>query len=84
MLCALRQRLHKLDVPDASLYRTHDFRRGHAKNLQVSGTSLVVILEAGQWRSPAFLSYLDLHKLESDVVLEAHLDDSSDEEAGAT
>ena len=34
------------------------------------------ILEAGEWRSPAFLNYLDINKLEADVVVQAHLDES--------
>ena len=80
VLAKLRERLHTLQVQDAGLYRTHDFKRAHARDLQLSGCSLNVILLAGQWRSPAFLSYLDLHRLESDMVLHAHFDDSSDEE----
>ena len=43
------------------------------------------ILQAGQWRSPAFLSYLDLRSFERDAVLAACVDDSSggEEEACA-
>ena len=65
-------------VLKASLYRTHDFRRGHARDLQASGASLVEILQAGQWKSPAFLNYLDVNSLESEAVLQAHLEESSD------
>ena len=40
------------------------------------------ILQAGQWRSPAFLAYVDKEALEDSVVVEAHLDESSsDDEA---
>ena len=46
------------------------------------GASLYEILKAGEWSSPAFLSYLDLHSLEKDAVIQAHVDES-DEEAGA-
>ena len=74
----LRRRLGALMVPKASLYRTHDFRRGHARDLQASGASLVEILQAGQWKSPAFLNYLDVNSLESEAVLQAHLEESSD------
>ena len=38
------------------------------------------ILEAGEWRSPAFLDYLDTNELEADAVVEAHMDESSGEE----
>ena len=36
-LCGLRAMLEALKVPRAGEYRTHDFRRGHAKDLQLSG-----------------------------------------------
>ena len=62
---------------DANLYRCHDLRRGHAKDLACSGASLVEILLAGQWRSPAFLVYLDIKSLERDAVLAACVDESS-------
>ena len=69
-------------VDCSASYRTHDLRRGHAKDLQVNGATLYEILAAGEWRSPAFLSYLDLAELERDVVVEAHLDESSSEDEG--
>ena len=71
--------LGQLGVTDAMKYRTLDLRRGHARDLQESGAPLWQILEAGEWRSPAFLSYLDLHTLERDAVIEAHVEDSDDE-----
>ena len=40
-------------------YRTHDLRRGHAEDMRRSGCTLAQILQAGQWRSAAFLKYLD-------------------------
>ena len=72
------------DQDEAHLYRTHDIRRGHPPDLQESGSSLAEILAAGQRRSPAFLDYIDAHKLEADVVLHAHMDESSDDEAENT
>jgi hypothetical protein len=48
-----------LKVLQAASYGTHDIRRGHAKDLQMSGASLAETLAAGQWRSPAFMKYLD-------------------------
>ena len=45
----------------------------------LSGKPLWFILAAGEWRSPAFLDYMDLHKLDADMVLQAHLAESDDE-----
>ena len=77
-LSFLRNLLEWLEVPSAGSHRTHDLRRGHAKDLQLSGASLAEILAAGQWRSPAFLQYLDVEQLEHDAVVAAHLDESSE------
>jgi hypothetical protein len=76
----LRRILARLGVVDAPLYGTHDFRRGHAKDLVENGATIAEILSAGQWRSPAFLQYQDIADLERDAVAEAHMDESSDEE----
>ena len=65
---------------DASKFRTHDLRRGHAQDLADSGAPLVDILNAGQWRSPAFLEYLDINSLERDAVLQAHGDEASSDD----
>ena len=67
-------------VKQANMYRLHDLRRGHAKDLQSTGASLKEILEAGQWSSPRFLKYLDLDELEKDFVVEAHVADSDEDE----
>ena len=81
-LTMLREMLEVVGAQDARSYRTHDLRRGHAKDLQVSGWLLprpppfgqkfvissvlqahhYEILAAGEWRSPAFLTYLDMHR----------------------
>ena len=76
-LSALRQLLALLNIPDAHLFRTHDMRRGHARDLQARGASLAEILRAGDWRSASFMQYLDTCQLEEDVVLEAHMCNSS-------
>jgi hypothetical protein len=55
----LRRILALLHVPDAAKYRTQDLRRGHAEDMRRSGCSLAEILRAGQWKSTAFLKYLD-------------------------
>lgn len=78
-LSTLRFFLAQLGVKDAALYRTHDLRRGHALDLQQRGGTLREILQAGEWSSPAFLSYLDMTQLELGAVVEAHLAESEDD-----
>jgi hypothetical protein len=77
----LKECCAKLRVPHAAEVVCHDLRRGHAKDLQQAGASLREILDAGQWRSPRFLKYLDMDSLEKDFVVSAHIAESSDEEA---
>lgn len=78
-LLVLRHVLAEVGVEDAASYWTHDLRRGHCKDLQNSNAPLQQILAAGEWRSPAFMSYMDLEQLERDAVLQAHLDESEGE-----
>lgn len=68
--------LRTLGVENSEQYRTHDFRRGHAQDLLESRATLVEILKAGEWRSPAFLHYLDWNTLEKEAVIQAHVDES--------
>ena len=42
------------------------------------GAPLWKILAAGEWRSPAFLDYLDAHRMEIEMVLQGCLDEESD------
>ena len=69
-----------LRIEGAEMYRLHDFRRGHARDLQASGANLATILAAGEWRSPAFLQYLDKEELENQAVQQVHLDAHLDED----
>ena len=62
-----------MGIQNAREYRTHDLRRGHAVDLQLSNAPLYQILEAGEWKSPAFMDYLDLHRLERDAVVQAYM-----------
>ena len=39
---ALKDMLGKIGVPKAKEYRTHDIRRGHARDLQLSGASALI------------------------------------------
>ena len=45
----------------------------------LEGCHLWEILAAGEWSSPAFLKYIDIHKLETKLVLQSHMDDSDAE-----
>ena len=45
-----------------------------------AGAPLYEILAAGEWRSPAFFAYIDYWRLETDVVVQAHVDESDDED----
>jgi hypothetical protein len=50
----LKRLLAELGVEHASDYWLHDFRRGHTQELLNGGSTLVDILRAGKWRTPAF------------------------------
>ena len=50
------------------------------KDLRRSGATLGEILAAGDWRSPAFMSYMDKRQLELDRLVEAHDLASSEDE----
>jgi len=65
----LRRRLCKLKLKEACEYRTHDFRRGHARDLQSAKTPLAELLDAGQWKSAAFKHYIDMKSLERDAFV---------------
>lgn len=82
MVLTERREIVKLliNVEDAQGYVAHDLRRGHAEDIRVRGGSLIEILLAGDWRTAAFLTYLDKHRLERDATMAAHHADSSDEE----
>ena len=56
-------------VTDPEKYGTHDFRRGHAEDMRASGRPLADILQAGQWKSSAFLRYVDEATAKSCLLL---------------
>ena len=55
-----------------SLFRTclHSFAGHGLQDLARAGSSLAVILKAGQWRSAAFARYMEEADLERDVAVE--------------
>ena len=76
----LRGFLRHCGIEDYMSYKSHDLRRGHAEDLRLSGAPLIEILRAGEWRSPAFMDYLNHLELERDAVVQAHLEESSSED----
>ena len=75
----LKLKLAALGTPNAADFWLHDFRRGHTQDLLDRGANLGEILRAGEWRTPAFLCYLDLQKLDKAAVMEAHAGESDSE-----
>ena len=69
----MRHFLGVLQVEGAETATSHGFRRGSAKEILSRGGRLADILAAGDWRSPAFLEYLDKESVEEAAVLEAVL-----------
>ena len=71
-------------MANAGKYRTHDWRRGRARDMQMNGSTLYQISMAGEWRSPSFMSYMDLMELKMGATMEAHMAEfsSKDESDG--
>ena len=76
----LRAALRIIGPENADSYRSHAFRRGHARDMARNGATLAEIFRAGEWRSAAFMDYLDQQELEDAAIMEAHLDESSGDE----
>ena len=72
---AFRLHLAALNVPDAANYTSHGFRRGTAQEMLRNGSRLAEILTAGDWRSPAFLAYLETAEIEEGAVLDILVQD---------
>ena len=54
--------LAKLDIPQAELYTSHGFRRGAAQELKERGCQWPIVASLGEWRSLAFMGYIDIAK----------------------
>ena len=70
LLGRLRRRLAMLRVESAGPYTLKCFRAGKATALVLSGSPLAVVLEAGEWRSRAFLNYVDVNRVDAQLALE--------------
>ena len=75
------RRGHAQDLVDSGMYCNFFCMLGcFGRGAMFAGATLAVILAAGEWKSPAFLSYIDQAKLETDVVVAAHVDESDCED----
>ena len=54
------------------------YKHVHCVHAFCAGSTLYQILAAGEWKSAAFLEYMDKAKLESDLLDQAHLGDCLD------
>ena len=76
----LRTRLVHNKIAKGRLYSSHDFRRGHSKDLADKGSNIGQILGAGQWTSTAFMAYQNKEELETRAVKASHEVEDSDED----
>ena len=79
-LSAFRRMLVLVDTPQSSQFTLKAFRAGRATTLAAQGKSLGTILQAGEWRSSAFMNYVDTDIVDSAQLLTQTLA-LSDEEA---
>ena len=79
-LADMRRRLALCNIDRPREFALHDFRRGHADDMREKGASLNLILSAGEWKSAAFMSYMNAAELERRAVLEAHYAASDEED----
>ena len=75
----LRRLLALLGVDGHSEFSLKAFRAGRATSLAAAGKSIGHILSAGEWRSAAFLSYIDTDAVDQAQLLDKTLDESDGE-----
>ena len=79
-LSELRRLLTLLSCPSASSFGLKAFRMGRATALAREGKPLHVILQSGEWKSAAALSYADEDDLDFGGVLAAAYTHSDEED----
>jgi len=79
-LSALKRVLGVLGVPNAAAVSFKAFRAGKATSMASSGYTLAQILNAGEWRSSAYIKYVDETLADEQEVLRQAVENSSDEE----
>ena len=77
----LRGILSYLNIQSSERFGSHAFRRGCAEDMRKRGAPLRDILEAGGWRSAAFLLYLERENVERDAVATIAIEYSNDEDS---
>ena len=78
-LHTLKRLLVLVKEPQSAAFTLKAFRAGRATQLAAQGKSLGTILQAGEWRSSAFLSYVDTDAVDSSQLLSQTLALSDDE-----
>ena len=78
-LKTLRRLLGLLGVATADEFTLKTFRSGKATSLAKAGAPLGQIMSAGEWRSKAFLNYVDEDAFDTSQLLACELDISEDE-----
>ena len=79
----VRRLLAQMGVPGAMHFSGKAFRAGKATAMAASGSSIGSILTAGEWRSAAFLSYIDETEVDAACLLHKALEDSDDDAVAA-
>ena len=75
-LGATRRYLALLGVAEACTYTLKAYRAGKATAMAAAGATVGQILLAGEWRSQAFLRYVDTDAVDAAQVLSATVDNS--------
>ena len=76
----LKHDLAALGVPKAMFFTTKCFRRGSAMEILKRGGNLATVLKAGQWRSHAFLNYLEESEIDTLTLFQV-VDDAENDES---
>ena len=74
----LKHYLSVLGIPDADKFTSQGFRRGMAQAVVRHGGRLAEILQAGDWCSSAFHSYMDRNEIDQLAILELFDDEESE------
>ncbi len=77
----VRKFLTDMGHQSGSRFTLKGFRAGRATEMARSGSGIAAILVAGEWRSKAWLAYVNLDECEHAVLMQNALDEDSDGEA---
>ena len=74
-LKAVKSALSALEIPLADAFSFKGFRAGRATAMAAAGDSLASILQAGEWRSAAFLHYVSETEIDKQRILQYALEE---------